>query len=80
MISKKFERINEEILERLKITLYEEQLFDIILIPLWQQSDGDLNPVEVWMEALMVVHVLRKTEERFRSLEIGSIVDALKCR
>ena len=59
MISKKFERINEEIVERLKLTLYEEQLFDIILIPLWQQSDGDLNPVEVWMEALMVVHVLR---------------------
>ena len=80
MISKKFERINEEILERLKITLYEEQLFDIILIPLWQQSDGDLNPVEVWMEALMVVHVLRKTEERYRPLEIGSIVDALKSR
>ena len=62
MIEKTFRHLTKERQKREKAKLYADPLFKMIFLPLWYQRNEDLSPVEVWLEAMMVIGELRDIE------------------
>ena len=72
--------MSKEKLRRTKKKLYSDPLFKMIYLPLWYQHEGDLTPVEVWQEALMVIDEIKDIEKPIRHLEVSTIVEELNER
>ena len=80
MIETGYKRMSKEKLRRTKKKLYSDPLFKMIYLPLWYQHEGDLTPVEVWQEALMVIDEIKDIEKPIRHLEVSTIVEELNER
>ena len=77
MIEKTFRHLTKERQKREKAKLYADPLFKMIFLPLWYQRNEDLSPVEVWLEAMMVIGELRDIESGIRHVEVSDIVEQL---